>query len=135
EPHFEATRKRMAAQPLVFAVQDTSSLNYSTHPATDDLGPIGSKKDGSVGLWLHSTLVFDAEGTPLGLLDVQCWARDAKQFGKRHRRKDLPIAEKESVKWLKSLRQVGEAQRRTPSTRRVVVGDREADIYELFHAA
>jgi len=135
EPHFEATRKRIAAEPLVFAVQDTTSLNYSTHPATDDLGPIGSKKDGSVGLWLHSTLVFNAEGTPLGLLDVQCWARDARQFGKRHRRKDLPIEEKESVKWLKSLRQVAEAQRRTPSTRLVVVGDREADIYELFHAA
>ena len=135
EPHYEATRQRVAAEPLVFAVQDTTSLNYSTHADTDDLGPIGSKKEGSVGLWLHSTLAFNAEGTPLGLLDVQCWARDAAQFGKRHRRKDLPIEEKESVKWLKSFRQVAEVQRRTPSTRLVIVGDREADIYELFHAA
>jgi len=134
-PHYEATRQRIAAEPLVFAVQDTTSLNYSTHLDTDELGPIGSKKEGSVGLWLHSTLAFNAAGTPLGLLDVQCWARDAAQFGKRHRRKDLPIEEKESVKWLKSLRQLAEVQRRTPSTRLVSVGDREADIYELFHAA
>ena len=135
EPHYEATRQRVAAEPLVLAVQDTTSLNYSTHPDTDDLGPIGSSRRGVIGLLLHSTLAFNPEGTPLGLLDVQCWARDAAQFGKRHRRKDLPMEEKESVKWLKSFRQVAEVQRRTPSTRLVSVGDREADIYELFHAA
>jgi len=71
----------------------------------------------------------------LGLLDVQCWARDATQFGKRAKRKDLPIEEKESHKWLKSFRQVAEVQRGAPSTRLVSVGDREADIYELFKLA
>jgi hypothetical protein len=135
QPHYEATRPRVAAEPLVLAVQDTTSLNYSTHRATDDLGPISSKPEGAVGLWLHSTLAFNAQGTPLGLLDVQCWARDARQFGKRHRRKELPLEAKESVKWLKSFRQVAEVQRRLPGTRLVSVGDREADIYELFHAA
>src|SRR5208283_4276203 len=88
-----------------------------------------------VGLVLHSTLAFNAAGTPLGLLDVQCWARDAAQFGKRSKRKSLPIEEKESRKWLKSFQQVAEVQRRTPSTRLVSVGDREADIYELFQRA
>ena len=134
EPHYEATRQRVAAERLVFAVQDTTFLNYSTHPETDDLGPIGSDKS-TIGLVLHSTLAFNAAGTPLGFLDVQCWARDGAQFGKRHRRKALPIEEKESVKWLKSFGQVAEVQRRTPSTQLVMVGDREADIYELFHAA
>ncbi len=135
QPHYEATRQRVAAERLVFAVQDTTFLNYSAHPATDDLGPIGSNKEGTVGLVLHSTLAFNAAGTPLGLLDVQCWARDRAQFGKRSRRKTLPIEEKESNKWLKSLRQVAEVQRRTRCTRLVSVGDREADIYELFHGA
>jgi hypothetical protein len=134
EPHYEATRQRIAAEPLVFAVQDTTFLNYSTHAETDDLGPIGTDKK-ILGLVLHSTLVFNAEGTPLGLLDVQCWARDEAQFGKRQRRKDLPIEAKESGKWLKSFRQLREVQRRTPSTRLVSVGDREADIYELFQLA
>src|SRR5208282_2698420 len=135
KPHYEATRQRVAAEPLVFAVQDTTFLNYSAHPATDDLGPIGSEREGAVGLALHSTLAFNAAGTPLGLLDVQCWARDATQFGKRAKRKDLPIEEKESHKWLKSFRQVAEVQRGAPSTRLVSVGDREADIYELFKLA
>jgi len=135
QPHFEATRQRLAAEKVVLAVQDTTSLNYSTHRATDDLGPIGSEKDATLGLWLHSTLAFNAEGTPLGLLDVQCWARDGRQFGKRHERKKRSIEEKESLKWLKSFRAVAEVQRRTPGTRLVSVGDREADIYELFQEA
>jgi hypothetical protein len=135
QPHYEATRQRVAAEPLVFAVQDTTFLNYSAHPATADLGPIGSDKESTVGLVLHSTLAFNAKGTPLGLLDVQCWARDPAQFGKRSQRKNLPMEEKESIKWLKSFRQVAEVQRRTRSTRLVSVGDREADIYELFHLA
>ena len=135
QPHFEATRQRLAAERRVLAVQDTTSLNYSTHRATDDLGPIGSEKEGTLGLWLHSTLAFNAEGTPLGLLDVQCWARDGREFGKRHERKKRSIEEKESRKWLQSFRALAEVQRRTPGTRLVSVGDREADIYELFQEA
>ncbi len=134
KPHYEATQQRVAAEPWVFAVQDTTFLNYSAHPETDDLGPIGSDKK-ILGLVLHSTLAFNAAGTPLGFLDVQCWARDPQQFGKRSKRKDLPVEEKESRKWLKSFQQVAEVQRRTPSTRLVSVGDREADIYELFKLA
>ncbi len=135
EPHYEATRQRLAGEKLVLAVQDTTSLNYTTHRATDDLGPIGTQAAGAVGLWLHSTLAFNAEGTPLGLLDVQCWARDGRQFGKHHERKKRSIEEKESAKWLKSFRALAEVQRRTPGTRLVSVGDREADIYELFQEA
>jgi len=135
QPHLEATRQRIAAERLVLAVQDTTSLNYSTHRATDDLGPIGTQAEGALGLWLHSTLAFNTEGTPLGLLDVQCWARDGRQFGKHHERKKRSIEEKESAKWLKSFRAVAEVQGRTPGTRLVSVGDREADIYELFQEA
>ena len=116
-------------------MQDTTSLNYSTPEAADDLGPISSQAEGAVGLWLHSTLAFNSAGTPLGLLHVECWARDATQFGKRHRRKERSIEEKESSKWLNSYRRVAEVQRRTPGTRLVGVGDREADIYELFQEA
>jgi Domain of unknown function (DUF4338)/Transposase Tn5 dimerisation domain/Transposase DNA-binding len=135
EPHTEATCRRVAAEPLVLAVQDTTSLNYSAHPATENLGPIGSKKEGVMGLLVHSTMAFNAEGTPLGLLQVQHWVRDPAAFGQKHRRKQRPLEEKESVKWLKSFRGVAEVQRRTPGTRLVSVGDRESDVYELFQEA
>jgi hypothetical protein len=135
EPHSQATRQRLAAEKLVLAVQDTTSLNYSTHPATEGLGPIGSKAEGVIGLLLHSTMAFTLEGTPLGLLDVQCWARDGAAFGKKHQRKQHSIEQKESAKWLKSFQAAAQAQRRLPNTQLVSVGDRESDIYELFHLA
>lgn len=135
EPHRQATTRRMAGQRVVLCPQDTTSLNYSTHPATADLGPIGSVPEGIIGLMVHDTLAFSVQGTPLGLVDVQWWARDPEAFGSKHERKNRPIEEKESVKWLKSFQRVAEAQRQCPETTLVSIGDREADIYELFHLA
>ncbi len=80
-------------------------------------------------------MAFSEQGTPLGLLDVQCWARDKEDAGKSAKRYDLPIEEKESLKWLTSYRAVNEVQRLCPETMLVSVGDREADIHELFHEA
>lgn len=133
--HYEATLSRIGKEKLVLAAQDTTSLNYSTHPATENLGLIGSSADGLIGLIVHDTMVFNLEGTPLGLLNVQCWARDPALFGKKHLRHELPIEEKESNKWLASFSALAQAQKRCPSTRFVSVGDREADIYELFELA
>ncbi len=131
-PHYDATKHRCAQEQVVLVPQDTSFLNYSAHPATENLGPIGTKKEGAFGLVLHDTLAFNLARTPLGLLHVQCWARDAKQHGKRKHCHDLPIEQKESNKWLVSYRAVAEAQRQCPDTLFVSMGDREADIYELF---
>ena len=133
-PHFENTLTRIRGERVVLAVQDTTTLNYTAHPATE-MGPIGYQAKKGVGLLLHDTMVFNTQGTPLGLIDVQCWARDPKDFGKKKRRHELPIEQKESHKWLVSFRKVAEAQKRCPETTLVSVGDREADIYELFELA
>ena len=134
-PHYKSTLGRIRKEKVVLAVQDTTSLNYSAHPATENLGFIGSAKDGPIGLLVHDTMAFTLEGTPLGLLDVQSWARNPADFGKKHERHKLPIEQKESNKWLKSFASVQAAQKKCPDTQLVSVGDREADIYELFHAA
>jgi len=135
EPHYKSTIQRMAQEKVVLSVQDTTSLNYSTHPETNGMGPIGSSKDGAMGLIMHDTMGFSVEGTPLGLMDVQCWARDHQTFGKHHQRKEKPIEQKESMKWLRSFQAAVEAQRQCLDTMIVSVGDREADIYELFQLA
>ncbi len=136
EPHYQSTIRRMAQENVVLSVQDTTSLNYTMHPETDGIGPIGSKQTGGpIGLMLHDTMAFSVEGTPLGLMDVQCWARDGQTFGKHHERKSKPIVQKESNKWLKSFQAATQAQRQCPDTLIVSVGDREADIYELFQMA
>jgi hypothetical protein len=89
------------------------------------------------GLLMHSALVLTTDGLPLGLAAVKFWTR--KKFkgtrGLRNRVNftRIPIEKKESVRWVdnltRSTRQLG-----APS-RCVHVGDREADIYELFCAA
>jgi hypothetical protein len=133
--HYDTTKKRIREHQVVLAVQDTTSLNYTTHPAMEGTGLIGSNREGATGLLVHDTMAFSVHGTPLGLLDVQCWTRDPADFGKKHRRYNLPIEQKESHKWIKSYQAVSEARKHCPDTLLVSVGDREADIHELFEAA
>lgn len=131
--HYEATVNRIRKEKVVLAVQDTTTLNYSTHPATENLGLIGYRENGGIGLIVHDTVAFNVDGTPLGIIDVQCWARDPAEFGKKHLRKQYEIEQKESYKWLKSFKATEEAQRHCAETTLISVGDREADIYEFFH--
>jgi hypothetical protein len=132
--HVEATLSRIQSHSVILAVQDTSTLNYYPH-ACGDMGPVNTKKDKAKGLLLHDTMAFSVEGIPLGLLDVQLWARDPKKAGKKYKRQNLPIHEKESMKWLNSYRSVSAVQHLCPQTVFVSVGDRESDIYELFAEA
>jgi hypothetical protein len=98
-PHQERTLERILAHSLVLLVQDTTFLNYTHHPATNGLGPIGGNQ---LGLVMHSTLAFTPAGLPLGLLAQQIWARPQQQT-QAHKRTQRPIAEKESYKWLAAL--------------------------------
>jgi hypothetical protein len=132
--HIESSIERLKSHPVILAVQDTSTLRYTAHPPVG-VGPINNRRDKAVGLLMHDTMAFTPEGVPLGLLNVQCWARDPKQAGKKYRRHDLPIEEKESMKWLVSYRAVSQIQELCCDTMLVSVGDREADIYELFSEA
>jgi hypothetical protein len=136
--HYHATMERIAGDkiPVVLAVQDTTSFNYDTHADMEGLGPINTRVDGAQGILLHDTMAYTTEGTALGLVDVQVWARDPREFGKRATRYQRPIEQKESFKWLKSFRAAARLQRQLGAASTVVsVGDREADVYELFALA
>ena len=137
QPHFAATERRIRelSSGVVLVPQDTTSLNYTNLRYAEGFGPIGTTKDGAQGLHLHSSLAITAEGLPLGFLDAQCWARPAEEFGKKAKRHQLPIEEKESYRWLRNYQAVAAVQARNPHVTMVSVGDREADIYELFAEA
>ena len=133
--HYHSTMERIAREqiPVVLAVQDTTSFNYDTHVEMEGLGPINKHVDGAQGILMHGTMAYTTQGTAMGLVDVQVWARDPKQFGKSAKRYERPIEQKESYKWLKSFQGAARLQRQLGSATTVVsVGDREADIYELF---
>ena len=134
--HVEATAKRMQAHPVVLSVQDTTSLNYNAHPATSGLGPINTHADATQGLKLHDTLAFTPEGVPLGVIDAECWAREAICADtKAQASSRRPVEETEALRWLTSYQQTARLQALLAETRLVSVADREADLYELFAQA
>jgi hypothetical protein len=132
EPHHQATIDRMRRETLVLVAQDTTSLNYTGRPDMQGIGPISSALKGPQGIEMHSALAFRPDGLPLGILDIECWARKPGEFGKRRQCNAKPIEEKESFKWLRALRPVSAAARACPGTRVVTLADREADIYEYM---
>jgi hypothetical protein len=121
--HYEATARRIREHKgVILAVQDTTSINYGTHSSTSGLGPIDAK--GTMGIEVHDTMAFTEDGVPLGLIDVQYWARKEK--------KKRTVSE--SVKWLKGLEAANRVQDQCPRATIISVGDREADFYDLFAA-
>ena len=129
-PHQERTKERMLAHQTVLAVQDTTDLDYSAHPKTAGLGPIGNHQENALGLLLHTTLIFTTEGLPLGVLSQQTWSRPQQAGQQEYEHKRIAIADKESNKWLKALE---ETEHIAPeSVGMVTVGDREADLYEFL---
>jgi hypothetical protein len=120
----------------VLCAQDTTTLNYSTHPQTRGLGPISNNRDKTLGLLLHSTLALTPNGQPLGLLHVQTWARSGRHFGRSsNQRNRTPRAQKESQKWMSSLSACQALASSCGGTTLVNVADREGDLYDLFQQA
>jgi hypothetical protein len=131
KPHCEATTSRIREEKVVLVPQDTTYLNFTHHPETEGLGTIATDPN-LRGMLVHSTLAFTPQRTPLGLIGQQTWIRPVEEYGKKHQRYEKSIHQKESRKWLASLQATEEIQKETPGTLLINIGDREADIYELF---
>jgi hypothetical protein len=126
--HVEATVARLAGEPRIVAIQDTTQLDLTSHRAAEGVGPLAGR--GQTGLVVHSVLAVSTDGVPLGLLHQQRWARDPAAAGSRHLRRQRPTAQKESQRWLDAAAATAAA---VPSETAVLtVADREADIYDLF---
>ena len=129
--HREAVIARLGEYPLVLVPQDTTTLNYTGHCDTAGLGPIGSKsEDGPVGLGLHNSHAFTPDGVPLGVVSATCWAHDPAAHQTR-REPDV----RNSGRWLAAYQTLADLAPRVPQTTLVSIGDREADLFELFTLA
>jgi hypothetical protein len=129
--HIQSTTRRMQTVPLVLAVQDTTDLDWTDHPATKDLGPLAAPSH--QGLLAHTTLALTPAHVPRGLLPQPVWARDPD--GRRNQdHKQRPSCDKESQKWLTRLAAVIAARAACPTTQFVSVADRQADVDDLFLA-
>jgi len=95
----------------VLAVQDTTVTRWA----------------GGGGSYLHAMIAVDASsGAVLGALDAQFLERTE---GRSASRLERSFGERESARWLAATVRAGELR---GAARVTVVGDREADIFELF---
>jgi hypothetical protein len=132
--HKKATIKKIteSGEKVILSVQDTSDLNYTSHKGTIGLGNYCSEKNAK-GLIVHTSIAVTTEGVSLGILDQKIWTRDPKEHGKSNDKKNRPIEEKESFKWLESM---DRSNADIPNNIKIVnVCDREADVYEFFSKA
>lgn len=134
-PHVEATRRRIAERDVVLLTQDTTEVDL-TRPVKQVTGA-GPLDDGPRrGAFLHPLHAFTPDGTPLGTVYAKAWSRDdappPSKPEREHRRKHTPIEEKESHRWVETLRHAREEAQRAPQTQFVCIADSEADIYELL---
>jgi hypothetical protein len=132
--HRERTIKRMRSESVVLCVQDSTDLNYSTLLACEGLGFMGTNQSRveSQGLRLHSTLALTARGLPLGVLRGECLARKRTVNRTRLQRRRMPIEQKETARWLRSVQDCTELSRLLTGVRLINVMDREGDIFEVF---
>lgn len=136
--HFQETAKRFQNnKDRVLIMHDTSEFTY--HRKGNQLGQIGINNSRGAkitiqGILMHSSLALTTTGLPIGITAVKFWTR--KKFKgtnelKRHINPTrMPINKKESVRWLQNIRQTNELLSHPQKC--VHIGDREADIFELF---
>lgn len=148
EGHFQATRSRLphTTEP-VLVLHDTTEFSFKREDAEaigkttltySSLGKDGRPRLHTVcGLLMHSSLAVTTEGLPLGLAAVKFWSRDkfkgANALRSRINGTRVSIEDKESVRWLNNM--LLSCARLGDPARCVHIGDREADIYELFSLA
>ena len=107
---------------------DGTDLNFAEHEGCRGLGLIrkNQRDSGTLGLHMHSTLVVDGEGVPLGVPQIQYEAPEA-TGGKRK-----PAGERKTQRWVRGLRECARLASELEGVRPVSVMDREGDSFELF---
>jgi hypothetical protein len=133
-PHWERTRARCREPGEYLLIEDTSELDYSDHPATEELGPIGN--GGGRGFLLHSTLALGVEawnleqrpeGIVLGLFAQQCWTRRGPPKRGRESWRQRLNRPRESQRWAQVFEETGGPP---AGSQWIFIADREADFYE-----
>jgi hypothetical protein len=134
QPHAQATRQRIASQSVVLLAQDTSEINV-TRPEQQVAGAGPLDGNARCGALLHVMHAFTPDGTPLGTVLGTAWMRGEERVcasRSRAERAAIPIEQKESYRWITTLRHASDESEHCPTTQIISVADSEADIYELM---
>lgn len=120
------------------AVQDTTDLDSTAHPATTGRGKLVTPYQH--GLFVPTTRAGvpptdDQPAVPLGLLAQTRWAREPAPFGRLPAHKRRALAAKESRQWVERLGTVNRLAGRLPPGAQLVSGcDRAGAVSDLCAA-
>ena len=131
EGHQASTAERCAAESVVLAIQDTTSLNYHGLSQTKGLVGIGGRGKGAKGILAHFGLAINEVGRALGAYTLDAGFR---KLDKNAKEGDAKMT-KESERWLVGLDRAHELSKVCPNTRVITVCDREADLWPLLRQA
>jgi len=129
-PHHEATLLRVSQHREVLYIPDTTELDFTSKKKLQGAGPLSNLE--RRGFFAHNELVVSPEHLPLGLWHTAIQARDDQEHGKAQQRKQRPIQDKESYRWLESYGRACELAGLVPQSQVVLCADSEADIYDIF---
>jgi hypothetical protein len=132
--HRHATIERMAPHAVVIVAQDTTEFDFTRpNEVVEDAGPLTFEKQ--IGLHTHAQVAYTPQRLCLGAIDSDTWGRDPGEYGKRKQKREKPIQQKESYRWVRGYERACDVAAQTPNTTVVSIGDAESDIYECFCAA
>jgi hypothetical protein len=138
QPHIERTHQRICLLDFVLLVQDTTELDL-TRPEQQVQGAGPMDSESRRGLFYHPMVAYDMDGVALGVVGEQSWTRERinkdSKAEKDKKRKQTPIEEKESYRWIEGFRCAERTAAVCLETTCVCVGDSESDIYDIFAAA
>lgn len=129
--HGQSPLERMVGTDIGLAIQDPTEFNFTTHPQRPGVGYLDHPK--SRGVKHHSGWAVSGQGVPVGLLHQHLWGRALAQLGKTQQRRQRPTPAQESQRWLDCWQQTKPIM--PPPSNGGMVGDREADFYDLFALA
>ena len=129
-PHQAMVLQRAQAERCLLVIQDTTEIDLTSKKTMTGRGPLNDES--RRGFFLHSLYAVSAAGLPLGMLGATILTRTDKDFGQSNTRKQKPIEEKESYRWLEGYLRTQEIARQLPEHEVISISDREGDIYEVF---
>src|SRR5690606_1343384 len=129
DPHRQATLQRVHEESVVLLVQDTTELDYTSHP-TEDMGVLNSEQ--RRGYYDHAMAACTPSGLCLRVVEANFFERSIGDLGKSQDRKKQPLETRESFRWIEAYRKASEISAQAPETQVICVADCEADMYDLL---
>lgn len=121
-----ATIDRCEGLDFAYVSVDGTSVTLTDRAGAKDFGAVGSTAQGNRGVKVVHAYALAPNGTPVGILDQQYWARPASK--RRWDCRSRPLENKETKHWLRSIEASGRLLS-DAGIRPWFLLDREADGY------